>query len=141
VEGGVVDSALPLLLYDGDCGLCHGFVKYVLVRDSAALFSFSPLQGDTITRYLDESERADLPDSVVLITENRTLLLQSDAVRYVLQRLPGRARFWAGCIGIFPRVLRDFGYGLVARVRKQIFAKPEGVCPLIPAELRTRFLD
>ena len=137
-EGAV--SELPLILYDGDCGLCHGFVKYVLARDSEGVFLFSPLQGEAIKGLMDESQRKELPDSVVVVTPEQEVLCRSDAVGYVLSRLSGSARMQAKLLRLFPRFLRDTGYNGIASIRKKIFKKPDDVCPLVPQELRKRFL-
>ena len=41
-----------LVLYDGVCGLCNGFVRFVLRRDTAARFVFAPLQSELASRTL-----------------------------------------------------------------------------------------
>src|SRR5262245_54365418 len=38
-------GAATVLLFDGVCGLCNGFVQFVLPRDRARRFRFAPLQG------------------------------------------------------------------------------------------------
>jgi predicted DCC family thiol-disulfide oxidoreductase YuxK len=120
------------IYYDGHCGLCHGFVKFVLGRDTEARFRFSPLVK------LSPEERKDLPDSIVVRTP-QGLLVKSDAAFYVLKGLGG---FWGGlaaCARIFPRVIRDFVYDFIARIRYRIFGTRDAVCPLVPKELRSRF--
>jgi predicted DCC family thiol-disulfide oxidoreductase YuxK len=42
---------------------------------------------------------------------------------------------------LLPRWLLDIGYDGVARIRKHLFAPPPGACPILPAELRGRFLE
>ncbi|MEZ6020031.1 MAG: DCC1-like thiol-disulfide oxidoreductase family protein [Planctomycetota bacterium] len=34
-----------LVLYDGECGLCHGAVRFLLAEDTTARFRLAPLQG------------------------------------------------------------------------------------------------
>jgi len=41
---------------------------------------------------------------------------------------------------VVPRFLRDGVYDGIARVRHKLFAKPSEACPLMPEELRRRFL-
>ena len=36
----------PVLFFDGVCGLCHGFVQFVLKADTHKIFLFSFLQSD-----------------------------------------------------------------------------------------------
>ena len=41
---------------------------------------------------------------------------------------------------VFPRVLRDWVYDLVAAVRFRIFGRRNDLCPVISPALRSRFL-
>jgi predicted DCC family thiol-disulfide oxidoreductase YuxK len=127
------------IFYDGHCGLCHHFVRFVLAEDRAARFQFAPLQGATFEALTPE-QRADVPDSVLVRTAAGTLLVRSQAALEVLAGLGGLWRIASWVIGAIPAGLRDAAYDAVARVRKRIFAPPADVCPLLPAELRMRFL-
>lgn len=129
----------PILFYDGGCGLCHGFVRWLVQRDHAAIFDFAPLQGATFQQLVPAPERAKLPDSVILRAEDGRLYLRSDAVIHALRRL-GRDRL-AQALAIMPRPVRDLGYDFIARVRFAVFGRKSELCPLVPAELRSRFLD
>ena len=120
------------IYYDGHCGLCHGFVKFVLARDLEARFRFAPLDK------LPAAERAGLPDSVV-VRSGQGLLTKSDAALHVLSELGGWWVVVARCGRLFPRSLRDFAYDGIAGVRYRVFGKREDVCPLVPKELRKRF--
>jgi predicted DCC family thiol-disulfide oxidoreductase YuxK len=129
------------IFYDGHCGLCHGLVRFVLSEDqSSHPFSFAPLQGEQIKRSIADSARAELPDSVVVVEENKNVLTRSTAVIYVLKRLGGLWFFGATLLSMVPRRLRDLAYDAIASVRKKIFGTTEEVCPLVPRPLRARFL-
>jgi predicted DCC family thiol-disulfide oxidoreductase YuxK len=130
------------IFYDGHCGLCHGLVSFVLTEDqSSHPFSFAPLQGEEIKRSIPDSVRAELPDSVVVVGENKNVLTRSTAVIYVMKRLGGLWFFTATLLSLVPRTLRDLAYDAVASVRKRIFGTTEEVCPLVPRPLRARFLN
>lgn len=130
-----------LLFYDGSCGLCHHSVKFVLAHDrDGTKFRFAALQGSTFTETFAEELRAGFPDSVVLKTADGRTLVRSAAALEIGERLGGRWRMLARIIGVLPRWLLDWGYDGIARIRKRIFAPPEGACPLLPPELRGRFL-
>ena len=133
-------SNKPILFYDGDCGLCHRFVKFVLKHEEEALFLFAPLYGETFKEYIDERIALGLPDSLVLITANREMLILSNAAVYAMKTLSPAWRRVGTCIGVLPKPVRDFGYRCVAAIRKKIFRKPEGVCPIVPPEMRARIL-
>lgn len=128
------------IYYDGECGLCHRWVKFALARDRGrALFRFAPLQGPTFAAELAPEERRALPDSVAVRTADGRLLQRSEAALHVLARLGG---FWgvlAAVLRVVPRPLRDWAYDRVARVRRRLFARPEGACPIVSPELARLF--
>jgi predicted DCC family thiol-disulfide oxidoreductase YuxK len=133
--------APELLFYDGGCGLCHRAVRFLLAVDrEGRAFRFAPLGGATFEEQVPEGERAGLPDSLVLRTEEGSLLTRSAAVLHMLRRLGGFWRFLAVLGGIVPRFLRDTLYDFVARVRFRLFARPDDWCPVVPKEQRARFL-
>jgi predicted DCC family thiol-disulfide oxidoreductase YuxK len=127
------------LFYDGDCGMCHRAVTFVLARDRRGAFRFAPLDSETFRAAVPEATRAHLPDSMVVLTSAGALLTRSDAIVHILETLGG---FWAAVgriIAVLPRAVRDWGYDRVAAVRKRLFAPPAGVCPVVPAAVRGRF--
>jgi predicted DCC family thiol-disulfide oxidoreductase YuxK len=131
-----------LVFYDGGCGLCHGFVKFLLARDrDGSLFRFAPLQGATFARTVPEDRRGTLPDSVVLRTPDGDLLIRTTAVVRALCRLAGAWRTVGRIVAVVPRPLADWAYDRVASIRKALFRRPPDACPVVPAELRARFLD
>lgn len=130
------------IFYDGDCGLCHGAVRFVLRNESAAgeSFRFAPLQGATYAS-VAASIAGEAPglDSLVVQTRDGHLLWRSDGVVYILHRLGGRWRRVAKLVALCPRPLRDAAYDLVARLRSRLARKPEGLCPMVPSHLDERF--
>ncbi|MFG0320681.1 MAG: thiol-disulfide oxidoreductase DCC family protein [Planctomycetota bacterium JB042] len=127
------------LFYDGDCGLCHRFVRFLLAEDRHATLRLAPLQGETFAATIPDEERAALPDSLVLRTADGRTLTRTAAVVHALSRLGGLWRLAAALLRVVPRPLRDLGYDLVAKVRKRVFPAPEGVCPIVPPDLAARF--
>ena len=136
------DAAADLVLYDGDCGLCHGAVKRLLVWDKdGSRFLYAPLAGETATLRL--AALGKLPDSIVVLDPEGGHHTEFAAVRRVLERLAeGGPWYWgvlAACARLTPRVLGDLGYRFVARIRRRLFAPPTGACPLVPKEQARRF--
>ena len=131
---------MDTIYYDGDCGLCHRWVKFVLPRDPGGeRFLFSPLGSEYFEEHVGEAERARLPDSIVLQRGDGSLLTKSAAVMGILRGLGGKWRLAAGLMAVVPRGVRDFFYDRVAAARKRVFAKPTVACPMMPAEQRARF--
>jgi predicted DCC family thiol-disulfide oxidoreductase YuxK len=129
-----------VIFYDGTCGLCHGFVRFVLSEDRRGAFKFAPLQSDTFRQRVPEEVRGSLPDSIVVATATGEVLTRSAAVRYVMNRLGGLWRAVAVAANVLPEGLQNALYDAIARVRHKLFRKPADACPLMPKELRARFL-
>ena len=127
------------IFYDGDCGLCHWFITFVVPRDRHHAFRYAPLDSDTFRSAVPAADRTQLPDSVVVMTADRQLLSRSAAVLHVMRRLGGMWSAFAVIARIVPRPLRDWVYDRVAASRRRWFAPPPGVCPVMPPELRQRF--
>ena len=128
------------LFYDGHCGLCHRFVRFVLFEDrSGNAFRFAPLQGATMEASVPEAQREQLPDSLVLRTADGRLVTRSSAVIHLLVHLGGSWRILGTVLAAVPAGLRDAAYDAVARIRYRLFRQPSDLCPLVPADVRARF--
>ena len=135
-------NEIDTVFYDGHCGLCHRTVRFLLVRDKdGQRFRFAPLDSETFRSTFSERERKEFPESLIVHTASREVLSRSSATLYLLQRLGGSWRVLSALLRLFPRGLRDVVYDGVARVRRRLFATPTEVCPLVPPELRSRFLE
>jgi len=141
-----LDGLLPVLFYDGVCGLCNRTVQFILRRDRREVFRFAPLQGPLANRILKAHgiDPSDLDTIYVAVncdqSSKERLLARSDAAVFVLRELGGIWRVGAAVLGLMPRSVRDWGYGLIARNRYRIFGRYE-TCPIPSENVRTRFLD
>jgi len=128
------------LFYDGHCALCHGAVRFVLAREhGTGTVRFAPLQGQLFKEQVPAAKRAELPDSLVLLTADGRLLTRSAAVLHLLRELGGLWRVIAAIARVVPGPLRDLVYDGVARVRFRVFGTRDEACPVIPASARSRF--
>ncbi len=127
-----------LLLFDGVCNLCNGFVQWVIVRDKKGVFKFAALQSETGQQELKKlGKNTETFDSVVLIAGSK-VLTQSDAAIEIAAQLGG---IWSlsPMLRVFPRFLRNAVYNWVARNRYRWFGKREQ-CMLPRPEWKDRFL-
>ncbi|GJM23269.1 MAG: hypothetical protein DHS20C15_31840 [Planctomycetota bacterium] len=128
------------LFYDGGCGVCHGFVRFLLSEDpEGRAVRFAPLDSDSFRAHVPAAQRDALPDSVVLQRHDGELLMRTAAVVHLLRALGG---IWGllGCaLACVPRPLRDAAYDGFARVRHRVAKAPDAACPLLPPELAARF--
>ena len=128
-----------LILFDGFCNLCNGFVQFIIRRDPNAVFRFASLQSDLARRQLI-SHGLD-PEALhsVIVIAGGTLYQRSEAVLQIAKALPG---LWPimGVFRIFPRFVRDGIYDLVASSRYRWFGRRDE-CMLPDPSLKKRFLD
>ena len=135
-----MSEGIDILFYDGECGLCHRTVSFVLNRgEKGECFRFAPLHGDSFQAHIPSALRTGLPDSVVIFSAGGAVLVRSQAVLHILHRLGGgwRALGWMG--RILPRFVADGLYNFIARIRHRLFKKPQDVCPMMSPEQRKRF--
>jgi predicted DCC family thiol-disulfide oxidoreductase YuxK len=131
-----------MIFYDGTCGLCHRTVRFAIARDrDGRHFRFAALGGEAFRRLVPEGRRADLPDSIVVLTADGTLLTRSAAIIHILDRIGGPWRLPGRLLALVPQGIRDLGYDGIARVRHRLFGRPTDACPVTPPELRARFED
>jgi len=133
-----------LILYDGVCGLCNRLNRFVLLRDTRAVFDFASLQSATGRSVLQRFGRdtENLTTFYVVADyreESPTLLSKGRAVLFVMKTLDiGSA--WRHAFRIFPDAVLDFGYDLIARNRYRVFGQSES-CLMPSAEFRERSID
>ncbi len=131
-------DAHPVILYDGDCGLCDRLVQFVLPRDPRGTFRFAPLQSAFAREQL---AAAGLPlddlDTMVLI-ESGIVHMRSKAALRVLRKLRAPWPIFYPLVFV-PRPLRDLVYRFVARNRQRWFERPS-TCGMPKPGWRERFL-
>lgn len=128
----------PVLLFDGVCNLCNGFVQFMLKRDKQGVFKFASLQSaEGRALLLKYGLDPDNLSTVVLIEDGQAYT-QSDVPLRVAPRLQG---FW-GWMSMFkyvPRSWRNAIYNWIAANRYRWFGKQES-CMMPRPEWKERFL-
>ncbi|QDU68147.1 thiol-disulfide oxidoreductase DCC family protein [Engelhardtia mirabilis] len=134
-----VAAGRPLVLYDGDCGLCERSVQFILERDPKERFVFAPLQSQ-LARDLIRSIGAD-PDrleTIVLRDEAGRMHLRSGAALRIAARLRAPWPLLAAGL-VLPPLLRDGVYKWIARRRLRWFGSADS-CRLPDPKRPARFL-
>jgi predicted DCC family thiol-disulfide oxidoreductase YuxK len=124
-----------IVLFDGVCNLCNGFVQFILPRDRAGRFRFASLQSDAARLLL----KGDPPEETMVLIEAGKTYIKSAAALRIARRL----RFpWPLLYAfvVVPRGLRDIVYDWVARHRYRWFGKRDA-CMLPYPQWRGRFLE
>lgn len=128
-----------IILFDGVCNLCNGFVQFVLKRDKRKLFQFASLQsnyGKGLSNYFHLA--TTLPETIVFYNRQK-ILTESDAVIKIISSLGGLWRC-AVLLLIIPRFIRNLFYRLIARNRYRLLGKRDR-CMVPTEDVKGRFLD
>ncbi len=127
-----------VVLFDGVCNLCNGFVNFLIAHDPHNTFRFGSLQSPRVKDLLKQFHYSTNDVSVLLI-QNNQLYSQSTAVLKIFRQMPGGWPLLYGFIGV-PKSLRDFLYDLIARNRYTIFGRKD-TCRIPTPELKSRFVE
>lgn len=110
-----------LILFDGVCVLCAGWVRFVVRHDHAGRFRFASVQqepGRSMAQRLGIDPDAPETNAVVL---DGTAYFKFDSILVVLGQFRGGAAvrpLWT-----VPRGIRNWGYDRVARNRYSLFGR------------------
>ncbi len=124
-----------LVLFDGVCVLCSGWVRFIVERDPEARFSFLPIQseeGRALATALGISP--DEPETNAIVRGGH-VHFKSDSAIAVLSTLPGWR--WTRWLHPLPRPLRDWAYDRIARNRYDLFGRTD-FCRVPGPELARR---
>lgn len=133
-----IDEEQHIILFDGVCVLCTGWVKFLLKHDKKPYYTLCAVQspeGQDLLRY------AELPTEVfetLVVIASGEIHVRSNAVLKVLGRL-GLPWSLTGVFRILPRWLRDFIYHHIAINRYRIFGRHSS-CYLAKQDDMNRFL-
>lgn len=107
-----------IVLFDGECAYCNGWVRWITARDRHHRFHFVPRTSDEGLAVRAQQDIPENIDSIVLVQGGQAYF-RSDAAWRILRELPG----WGGAglaLRLVPRFLRDRGYDLVAKNRHRL---------------------
>ncbi len=134
-----VSTPSLILVFDGQCLLCNGWVRFLLRHDQRGVFRFAAIQGRTGQALLQQAGLQVEGLQTLLLVDGTNSWQHTGAILRILHHLgwPWRAA-WLGWL--VPAVLRDALYRLVARHRYRIFGRTE-TCMVPLPDVAARFLD
>lgn len=128
-----------IIVFDAQCLLCNGWVRFLLKHDRRAVFRFASIQGTAGRALLDQAGLQVDGLQTLLLVDGERNWQHTTAILRVLHALGWPWRLaWVGWL--VPAPLRDAAYRWVARHRYRIFGRSE-TCLLPPPDHATRFLD
>lgn len=128
----------PILLFDGVCNLCNGFVQFVIKRDPQGRFRFAALQSEVGQTLLKKANMPTKELSTVVLYENDKFYTHSSVPLRVAKKFGSAWPLLYGLV-IVPKFIRDGIYNWIARNRYRWFGKRES-CMIPTPELKSRFL-
>jgi predicted DCC family thiol-disulfide oxidoreductase YuxK len=135
----------PVLLYDGECGLCNALVRFMLKHDRRGVLMFAPLQGVTGQAFLRAKALATADfDSIVFIEDadraDSAYLRRTPGALRAVAEMGGGWRRLARVLAIVPESWSNVLYNGVARTRYRLFGRYRP-SPLPDPEWAKRILD
>lgn len=128
----------PILLFDGVCNLCNGFVQNIITRDRLGVIRYTSLQSAAGQLLLKKAGLNDFTMDTVVLIEGEKKYLKSDAALRIFRHLGGGWSYLS-YLSIIPKFIRDAIYDLIARNRYRWFGK-RATCMLPRPEWENRFL-
>lgn len=128
-----------IIVFDVQCLLCNGWVRFLLRHDRQEHFRFASMQGRCGQALLNAAGLPTEGLQTLLLVDGERSWQHTAAILRVLHRLgwPWRLAWLAWPI---PAPLRDSAYRWVARHRYRLFGRSEA-CLLPTERWRHRFLD
>lgn len=133
-----ISNEHPILLFDGVCNVCNGFVQFVIERDPEKQFRFIALQSNTGKEILQHLNLSTEDLSTAILIENEKIYTQSTVGLKMIKRMNVWFSFLSFLI-ILPKSLRDFFYRIIANNRYKWFGQQDH-CMIPTPELQSRFL-
>ncbi|AXG71419.1 hypothetical protein KORDIASMS9_03676 [Kordia sp. SMS9] len=128
-----------IVLFDGVCNLCNGFVDKIISKDKNDVFRFASLQSDigiAIQKHLHLDPKQ--LDSVILYEPGVAYYHKSQAALRIMNEFGGAWKLLQ-VFRILPKFINDSVYNLVAKYRYKWFGQKE-TCRMPTAEERAKFL-
>lgn len=134
----MTDETKYYVFYDGDCGFCNYWVKWIIKNDKKDQFRFSALQSNFGQQFLwQRNLDRNQFNTLYLWKPNSFYLVKSEAVSKIAKILGGKHALLAN-LNILPRFLSDSIYDKIAKNRDKLSSQK---CFVPTEEERKKFVD
>ncbi|PKM30642.1 MAG: thiol-disulfide oxidoreductase [Gammaproteobacteria bacterium HGW-Gammaproteobacteria-11] len=127
-----------LIIFDGVCNFCNGAVNFIIQRDPAGRFAFTPMQSELAQQTMRAYGVMNVGIDTFLLVKDGKAFLYSTAALEITRDLNG---YWSlfNLFRVVPRPIRDWFYRLFARNRYALFGR-SATCRVPGPEIRDRFV-
>jgi predicted DCC family thiol-disulfide oxidoreductase YuxK len=132
----------PVLLYDGDCGMCAGIVQLILRADRRGTLHFASLNSEFARGVLIRHPVTYGVDSMAWVERGpfgERVLLRSEAAMRICAYLGGVWRLVEYLGRIIPEQWQSKAYDMIARRRLHWFGQASS-CPVLSPDQHHRFI-
>lgn len=131
----MINNERHIVFYDSECMLCSRTILFLLKKDRKKNLRFAPLGGTTFNLLNIDSSKHN---NTLIFLNKDEILTESTGVLFILSMLPYPWKL-ISILKIFPAVLRNSIYRLVAKNRYKWFGKNK-MCAIPNAEFSSSFL-
>ena len=120
-----------VIYYDGECGLCHLAVRFILRVDSKSKFYFSPLSNlDNNLKNIDS----------IVFKKGSKVFYEGQAIIMIFENIDNNWSYLAKVLKLIPINVLDTAYRWLSRNRAKVSVKKVSSCPIIPNYYKKRFI-
>jgi predicted DCC family thiol-disulfide oxidoreductase YuxK len=136
----VTDDSKSIVLFDGVCNLCNGFVDFMIKRDPDGRFLYGALQNEKSQALLEKyGETIEGDMTSVILIQNGKIYKKSVAVQKILDQLGTGWSSLSTFMKWTPPSFSDGMYNFIAQRRYKILGKRD-TCRIPTKEESNRFL-
>ena len=128
----------PVILFDGICNLCCGWVQFLIRKDKKMKFKFASIHSEKGQRMLHSIGKGNYGMETVIYLKGNQCFQKSSAVLEILSDLGGVWRL-SGILKLIPKPILDEMYQYIAKKRYRYFGKRTS-CFFPDPENQKRFL-
>lgn len=127
-----------IIFFDGECNLCNGFVRFVLLHEASKYYKFTSLQSNFTKQFFIKNNFNSQSIDSVIVFENNQFYTESIAAFRIINNLKWPYKLLI-CFNIFPLFIKQYSYQFIAKHRHKIFGK-SNECWVMQPQFKDRFL-
>ncbi len=128
-----------IILFDGVCNLCNGFINFIIDHDVQNQFRFASLQSNLGKEVLVKYNINTKSIYTIVLLHKQSALTKSDAVLMICKKLGGILAL-AYIFIIIPASFRNSLYDIIAKNRYVLFGKQVS-CRVPSVSLKHKFIS
>jgi len=134
-----IPSDQRIVLYDGVCKLCNGWVNFLLRYDKTRSVRLAAVQTSKGKALLEAAGMSPDEINTIVLLDRGQVYLRAEAIFRVMKEMPWPWRAFS-VLRFFPKFISDRCYNLIAKNRYRLFGRFDA-CQKPQADYPGRFID